>query len=66
MSVDDYVRHILDKDISKRERYRNSEPPEQWEAALDEFTRSEWLKDISWEVDDSRDSIYREREDAQL
>ena len=39
---------------------------EEWEAALDRFTRDPALQNISWPVDDSRESIYREREDAQL
>jgi hypothetical protein len=39
---------------------------EEWEAALDEFIHDAAFQNISWAVDDSRESIYREREDAQL
>jgi hypothetical protein len=67
MSVDDYIRHVLE------ERADNGGPirtevasPEEWEAALDDLIHSEELQNISWAVDDSRESIYREREDAQL
>jgi len=39
---------------------------EEWEAALDAFIHSPTFQSISSTVDDSRESIYREREDAQL
>jgi hypothetical protein len=67
LTVENYILYVL------RERAANGEAtfaematPEQWEAALDEFIRSAAFQDISWTVDDSRESIYREREDAQL
>jgi hypothetical protein len=67
MSVEDYIREVLEEHAANGEQtLAESASPEEWEAALDDFIHSEALQNISWTVDDSRESIYREREDAQL
>ena len=67
LSVEDYIRDVLEEHAANGEHILpESGSPEEWEAALDDFIHSEALQNISWTVDDSRESIYREREDAQL
>ncbi len=67
VSVEDYIRDVLEERAGNGERTPpESASPEEWEAALDDFIHTEALQNISWTVDDSRESIYRDREDAQL
>ena len=67
VSLEDYIRDVLEEHAANGEaKLSETATPEEWEAALDEFIRSAAFQNISWEVDDSRESIYREREDAQL
>ena len=67
MSLEDYIRDVLEEHAANGEHtLPKSGSPEEWGAALDDFIHSEALQNISWTIDDSRESIYREREDAQL
>lgn len=69
MSVEDYIRHVLEEHAGNGKSIfeaTTDEQDEQWEAALEAFADSPAFQNISWPVDDSRESIYREREDAQL
>ena len=67
VSLEDYVRDVLEEHAANGEaKFSETATPEEWEAALDDFIHSAAFQSISWEVDDSRESIYREREDAQL
>lgn len=67
ISVEDYIRHVLEEHAGNGEAsLSETATPEEWEAKLDAFTHSPAFQNISWTVDDSRESIYREREDSQL
>jgi hypothetical protein len=66
MSVEDYVRDVLEEHAGNGESTFEATTDEEWEAALEAFGHSPAFQNISWPVDDSRDSIYRQREDAQL
>ena len=67
MSIEDYIRDVLeDHAANGKPTISLAATPEEWEAALDEFTHDAAFRNISWGVDDSRENIYREREDAQL
>ena len=67
MSLQDYIRDVLEEHAGKGETtLSETATSEGWEAAHDEFIHDAAFQNISWAVDDSRESIYREREDAQL
>lgn len=67
LSVEDYIRDVLEEHTANGEAtLAQSSTNEEWDAALDEFIHSPAFRNVSWPVDDSRESIYREREDAQL
>lgn len=67
VSVEDYIRDVLEEHAGNGEvSFSETATPEEWEAALDDFIQSAAFQNVSWVVDDSRESIYREREDAQL
>ena len=67
MSLQDYIRDVLEEHAGKGEAtLSETATSEEWDAALDEFIHDAAFQNISWAVDDSRESIYREREDAQL
>ncbi len=67
LSVENYILDVLKERAANGEAtFAETATPEEWEAALDDFIYSAAFQNISWTVDDSRESIYREREDAQL
>jgi len=66
VSVEDYICDVLEGHAGNGESTFKVTTDEEWEAALEAFARSPAFQNISWPVDDSRESIYREREDAQL
>ena len=66
MSVEDHIRDVLEEHAGNGKSTLAATTDEEWEAALDDFIHSTAFQNISWKVDDSRESIYREREDAQL
>lgn len=67
LSVEDYIRDVLEEHAANGENLPSGlASTEEWEAALDEFIQGTSLQNVAWTVDDSRESIYREREDAQL
>jgi hypothetical protein len=68
LPVEKFLEAVIEIDVNRgNERpFHETATPEEWEAALDEFIQSSAFRNVSWPVDDSRDSIYREREDAQL
>lgn len=57
-----------ERDLTREDKHQfhQTVDPEEWDAALDELIQSSARRNVSWPVDDSRESIYREREDAQL
>jgi hypothetical protein len=66
MSVEDYIRDLLEVHAANGKSTFETTTDEEWEAALEAFAHSPVFQNISWPIDDSRESIYREREDAQL
>jgi hypothetical protein len=68
LPVEKFLEAVIEDDISRGSQlpFHETATPEEWEAALDRFIHSPSFQNISWPVDDSRESIYREREDAQL
>ena len=68
LPVDKFIETVIENDVSRggERLFQETATPEEWEAALDEFVNSATFRNISWTVDDSRESIYCEREDAQL
>lgn len=68
LPVERFLEAVIELDVSrtKDRPFHETATPEEWEAALDAFIESPAFRNISWTVDDSRESIYREREDAQL
>ncbi len=66
MSVEDYIRDVLEEHAGNGKSASEATTDDEWEAALEAFAHSPAFQNISWPVDDSRESIYREREDAQL
>lgn len=64
--VDDFLESVIEDSLSGGGGQNSYRTPEEWEAALDEFADSPaFSKAVSF-VDESRESIYREREDSQL
>lgn len=66
LSVEELLHLAIETDSENETSISATSNSEEWEAALDEFINSAAFQNISWDVDDSRESIYREREDAQL
>lgn len=68
LPVEKFLEAVIELDVSreKEKPFHERATTEEWEAALDAFIHSPALENISWTVDDSRESIYSEREDAQL
>lgn len=66
LSVEEFLQEAIEIDSENETTFSEKATSEEWEGALDEFINSAAFRNISWTVDDSRDSIYREREDAQL
>lgn len=68
LPVERFLEAVIEVDVSRgNERlFHETATPEEWEAALDAFINSPEFQNISWPVDDSRESVYRDREDSQL
>jgi len=66
MSIEDYIRDVLEEHAGNGNSALEATTDVEWEAALESFAHSPAFQNISWPVDDSRESIYREREDSQL
>jgi hypothetical protein len=67
LPIEKFIEAVIEIDATRgNEKPFHEATPEEWEAALDDFIQSAAFQNISWGVDDSRESIYREREDAQL
>lgn len=66
--VEKFLEAVIEADVSSENEntFAETASAEEWEAALDDFIHGAAFRNISWPVDDSRESIYREREDAQL
>jgi len=66
--MDSFLEAAIEHDITREasRRIQQTLSTEDWGAALDEFMESSSFRNVSWTVDDSREGIYREREDAQL
>lgn len=69
VSVEEFLRSVIEDSLSNGEEkpFYETAPAEEWETALDDFANSPaFVRAAGRFVDDSRESIYREREDAQL
>jgi hypothetical protein len=68
LPLEKFLEAVIELDVGGEnvKPFHETATPEEWEAALNSFIHSPAFKNISWTVDDSRESIYREREDAQL
>lgn len=68
LPVEKFLAGVIELEVGRENEkpFHETATPEEWEAALDAFIHSPAFQNISWTVDDSRESIYREREDAQL
>jgi predicted transcriptional regulator len=68
LPVEKLIEAAIEVDVTRGEHrpFHETATLEEWEAALDEFIQRNAGRNVSWTVDDSRESIYREREDAQL
>jgi hypothetical protein len=67
--VEEYLESVIEDSVSNGEEksFDKAATAEEWESALDEFANSPaFAKATDRTVDDSRERIYREREDAQL
>jgi hypothetical protein len=64
--VEDFLESIIEDSLNGVEGQISYRTPEEWEAALDEFANSPAFGMAVSLVDDSRESIYCEREDSQL
>jgi hypothetical protein len=64
--VEDFLESVIEDRLSGGEGNSVYRTAAEWEAALDEFADSPTFSEAVSLVDDSRESIYREREDSQL
>ncbi len=64
--VEDFLEFVIKEGLSSSEIRDSYRTLEEWEEALDEFADSPAFDRAVSFVDDSRESIYREREDCQL
>lgn len=65
--VEAFLEAVIEDTLNDREgEPLNEATAEEWEAALDDFADSPAFSKAVSLVDDSRESIYREREDSQL
>lgn len=64
--VEDFLESVIEDSLSGGIGLNSYQTPEEWEAALDEFADSPAFGRAVSLADDSRESIYREREDSQL
>lgn len=66
LPVEDFLESVIEDRLNSGEGNSAYQTAEEWEAALDEFANSPSFSKTVSLVDDSRESIYREREDSQL
>jgi plasmid stability protein len=69
MPVEKFLESVIEDSLSNGEEkpFYNAATSEEWEIALDDFASSPAFAKVAGRiVDDSRESIYRETEDAQL
>lgn len=68
LSVEAFLESVIEDNLNGKEEkpFYETATVEEWEAALDEFGNSPAFSRAASFVDDSRESIYREREDSQL
>lgn len=68
LPVEKFLETVIETDVTggNERPFHETATLEEWEAMLDRFIHNPAFQNISWPVDDSRESIYREREDAQL
>lgn len=66
--VEAFLESVIEDSLngSEEKPFYETATAEEWEAALDEFGDSPAFNRTAPFVDDSRESIYREREDSQL
>ncbi len=66
--VEEFLESVIEDTLngSEEKPFYETATAEEWEAALDEFGDSPAFSRVTSFVDDSRESIYREREDSQL
>jgi hypothetical protein len=64
--VEDFLESVIEESLKGGGDQNSYQTPEEWEAALDELADSSAFGRTVSFVDDSRESIYREREDSQL
>jgi len=66
--VEAFLQSVIEDTLNNREEkaFYETATAEEWEAALDEFGNSPAFGRAASFVDDSRERIYREREDSQL
>jgi hypothetical protein len=66
VQVKDFLESVIEDRLNSGEGNSVYQTAEEWEAALDEFADSPAFGKALMLVDDSRESLYREREDSQL
>jgi hypothetical protein len=66
IQVKDFLESVIEDRLNSGEGDCVYQTAEEWETALDEFADSPAFGKALSLVDDSRESIYREREDSQL
>ncbi len=68
LPVERLIETVIENDVNGggEKPFQETTTLEEWEAALDKFIHSPAHQNITWTVDDSREGIYGEREDAQL
>lgn len=64
--VEDFLESVIEESLNSGEDKISYRTLEEWEAALDEFADSPTFGRAVSFIDDSRESIYLEREDSQL
>jgi hypothetical protein len=64
--VEDFLECVIEESLDGGEGHKSYQTMEEWEVALDEFANSPAFGRAVSFVDDSRESIYRDREDSQL
>lgn len=63
--IEDFLKSIIEDGLNGTEEGTGYRTPAAWEAALDEFADSPAFGKAVTFVDDSREAIYRGREDSQ-
>jgi hypothetical protein len=66
LSVQDYILNVLERDMPREDSFAMTASPEEWVKAFKDWIRHFPEHPILSDEAISRESIYREREDAQL